>query len=129
MNPFEFYRAFAKLTPEKLRELAVRAVHQNSETVIQDAKVANAEGLTFAGNQIADYPPFGDWEESGQFHNNLDFRDASDIEFTSYGKGAESIFNTFPLDDTIAPTAKILDSETMSDIKKAFIQQINNELQ
>ena len=53
MNPFEFYRAFAKLTPDKLRELAISAVHQNSETVIQDAKVANAEGLTFAGNQIA----------------------------------------------------------------------------
>ena len=128
MNPFEFYRAFAKLTPDKLRELAIRAVHQNSETVIQDAIVANAEGLTFAGNQIADYPPFSDWEETGEFHDNLKFESEKDISLTSRGKGAESIFRVFPYNDTIAPTAKILDQGTKSDITKAFIEQIKNTL-
>ena len=128
MTVIEFYKSFATLTPDKLRELAIRAVHENSETVIQDAIVGNAEGLTFAGNQIADYPPFSDWEETGEFHDNLKFESEKDISLTSRGKGAESIFKVFPYSDTIAPTAKILDQGTKSDITKAFIEQIKNTL-
>lgn len=128
MTVIEFYKSFATLTPDRLRELAVRAVHENSETVIQDAIVGNAEGLTFAGNNITDYPPFSDWEETGEFHDNLKFESEKDISLTSRGKGAESIFRVFPYNDTIAPTAKILDQGTKSDIIKAFIEQIKNTL-
>ena len=128
MTVFESYKSFATLTPDKLRELAIRAVHENSETVIQDAIVGNAEGLTFAGNNITDYPPFSDWEETGEFHDNLKFESEKDISLTSRGKGAESIFRVFPYSDTIAPTAKILDQGTKSDIIKAFIEQIKNTL-
>ncbi len=128
MTVIESYKSFATLTPDKLRELSVRAVHENSETVIQDAIVGNAEGLTFAGNKIADYPPFSDWEETGEFHENLKFESEKDISLTSRGKGAESIFRVFPYNDTIAPTAKILDQGTKSDIAKAFIEQIKNTL-
>lgn len=128
MTVIEFYKSFATLTPDRLRELAIRAVHENSETVIQDAIVGNAEGLTFAGNNITDYPPFSDWEETGEFHENLKFESEKDISLTSRGKGAESIFRVFPYNDTIAPTAKILDQGTKSDIIKAFIEQIKNTL-
>ena len=128
MTVIEFYKSFATLTPDKLRELAIRAVHENSETVIQDAIVGNAEGLTFAGNKITDYPPFSDWEETGEFHDNLKFESEKDISLTSRGKGAESIFRVFPYNDTIAPTSKILDQVTKSDITKAFIEQIKNTL-
>ena len=129
MTPSEFTKAFSKLTPDKIRELGVVAVQQNSDTVISDAIVANAEGLTFAGNKIDDYPPFSDWEETGEFHENLKFQSDKDIEFTSRGKGFQSLSNVFPYDDTIAPSAKILDRSTISDIKTKFIEQINNTLQ
>ena len=129
MNPFEFYRAFEKLTPDKLRELMVNAVHQNSDEVIQDSIIANVEGLTFAGNKIEEYAPFSDWEETGEFHEKLNFLDKNNIEFTSSGKGAESIFSVFPENDTIAPHAKTLDPDTISRIKQKFIEQINNTLQ
>lgn len=128
MTPSEFTKAFSKLTPDKIRELGVMAVQRNSNTVISDALVANAEGLTFAGNKINDYPPFSDWEETGEFHEHLHFQSNKDIEFTSRGKGFQSIDATFPYNDTIAPSAKILDGSTISDIKIKFIEQINNIL-
>jgi len=124
MNTFEFYRAFATLTPEKLRALGVNAVQQNSEVVISDAIVANAEGLTFAGNKISGYPPFSDWEETGEFHENLKFYDSKNIEFSSRGDGFESITNVFPENDTIAPSAKILDQSTITAIRADFINNI-----
>jgi len=84
--------------------------------------------LTFAGNKIDEFAPFTDWEETGEFHENLKFRDASNIEFTSKGDGYKSISTIFPFDDTIAPTAKILDPNTLSDIKKSFIQILKAKL-
>jgi hypothetical protein len=128
MNTFEFYRAFEKITPDVIKSAGVESVHINSDVVIQDAIVANAEGLTFAGNQISKYKPFTDWEETGLFHENLSFHSKNDIEFTSRGEGANAIFNTFPDDDTIAPSAKILDSGTISDIKKSFIQILKDKI-
>lgn len=124
MNAFEFARKLEKITPEVIRKIGIESVHENSEIVIQDAITSNIEGKTFAGNEIKKYPPFSDWEDSGEFHDNLSFASKNDIEFTSRGDGAEAIFSTFPENDTIAPTAKILSTEAKSNIKKSFIQKI-----
>lgn len=128
MTTQQMIKAFSQLTPDKIRELGVVAVQENKDTVISDAIVANIEGLTFAGNKINDYPPFSDWEESGEFHENLRFQSDKDIEFTSSGDGAKSIFSVFSDNDTIAPSAKILDQSTISDIQTKFIEQIKNIL-
>lgn len=124
MNPFEFSRKLAKITEPVIRKLSVEAVLDNEEIVVSDAIVANAEGETFAGNKINEYKPFSDWEESGEFHDNLKFDSKNDISFTSRGDGAEAIFNTFPTIDTIAPTAKILSTEAKNDITKSLIEKI-----
>ena len=128
MNTFEMNRALSKLTDSKLNELAVNSVVKNESQVISDLIVANTDGLTFAGNQIDDVAPFSDWEESGEFHRNLRFLNDKDIELTSNGAGAESIFQNFDDSDTIAPSSKALDESTLSEIKKDFINSINNEL-
>ena len=124
MNPFEFSRKLAKITEPVIRKLSIEAVLDNEEIVVSDAIVANAEGKTFAGNKINEYKPFSDWEDSGEFHENLKFDSKNDIGFTSRGDGAEAIFNTFPTIDTIAPTAKILSTEAKNDIKKSLIEKI-----
>lgn len=124
MNAFEFARKLEKITPEVISKIAIESVHKNSEIVIQDAITSNIEGKTFAGNDIKEYPPFKDWEETGEFHYNLKFASSNDIEFVSSGPGAEAIFETFPQIDTIAPTAKILSGEAIKDIKVSFIQKI-----
>jgi len=128
MTNADMIRRLEKLTDDKIRELAVKSVHENADVVISDAIVANAEGLTFAGNKIAEFAPFSDWEESGDFHRHLKFRDEKDIEFTSNGDGAESIFQVFPEYDTIAPTAKILDSSTLSELQQSLVNNIENEI-
>jgi hypothetical protein len=128
MNAFQFLRAFETLTPEKLEELAVQSVVKNEEQVISDSIVANADGFTFSGSRIDNNPPFTDWEETGEFHRNLKFRDKSDIEFYSTGKGAESIFAVFDENETIAPSAAILDASTISVIKNDFINNIKAEI-
>ena len=121
----EMIRAFESLTPDKIRELGVQSVHDSEAEVVIDAIVANIEGLTFSGTQISSRKPFGDWEESGEFHENLKFRDKSDIEFTSQGAGFRAIAETFEFEETIAPTATILDPSTMENIKQNFIDKIN----
>ena len=128
MNAYEMLRSLQKITPDVIREIGVQSVQENESIVVSDAIVANIDGLTFAGNEIADTKPFTDWEETGEFHKNLKFRDASDIEFTSKGDGCEAIFNNFPYDDTIAPTAKILSEEAINDIKHSFIQILKEKL-
>ena len=55
MNPFEFSRKLAKITEPVIRKLSIEAVLDNEEIVVSDAIVANAEGKTFAGNEISDY--------------------------------------------------------------------------
>lgn len=124
MNTFEFSKKLKNLNPDEIRKIGVESVHKNSNIVISDAIVSNAEGLTFAGNQINETPPFKDWEETGEFHDNLRFRDSEDIEFTSSGDGFEAIYDTFDFEDIVAPTAKILSNEATSDIKKTFIEKL-----
>jgi len=125
MNPSEFYRKIVKITPDVIRRIGVESVHENSNIVISDAIVSNAEGLTFAGNEIAsEYGKFTDWEETGQFHGNLTFRDKEDIEFISWGSGFEEIVESYPDKDTIAPTAKILSQEAKDDLTKSMIKKI-----
>lgn len=128
MNTYEMYMAYEKLTDDKIKSLAIASVQENSDVVISDSIVANAEGLTFAGNKINSKPPFSDWEQTGEFHENLTFRSTDDIEFTSRGKGAESIFDVFDDNDTIAPSAKILDKSTIENIKNTFIEKIKNSI-
>lgn len=122
MNVFEMSQKLAKIDEAAIRANGIQSVLQNEDIVISDSIVSNAEGLTFAGNSISKYPPFKDWEETGEFHKNLGFETRNNIGFTSRGKGAEAIFNTFPDIDTQAPTAKILSSEAIKDIKVSFIK-------
>lgn len=128
MNTFEFIRSLEKITPEVIREIGVQAVQENEQIVVSDSIVANAEGLTFAGNNINEYKPFTDWEETGEFHENLRFQSEKDIEFTSRGDGAVAVFSTFPDNDTIAPHAKTLSEDAMQNIKKSFIEILSKML-
>ena len=124
MNAFEFARKLQKIDENVIRKIAIESVHENADIVIQDAITSNIEGKTFAGNEIKKYHPFSDWEQTGEFHDNLKFANTNDIEFTSSGDGFEAIEKTFPFADTIAPTAKILSTEAKNDIKKSFIQKL-----
>ena len=124
MNPSQFARKLAAITEATIRKAGVDAVQENKEVVISDAIVSNAEGLTFAGDKINKNKPFTDWEESGEFHDNLKFAGTNDIEFTSIGDGYEAIANTYPEKDWQAPTAKILSSEAKKDIRKSLINNI-----
>ena len=128
MNTFEMLRSFEKITPSVIRETGIEAVQKNESVVISDSIVANAEGLTFSGNQIKNNPPFSDWEETGEFHDNLKFQSAKDIEFTSTGDGAKAVFDNFSYSDTIAPSAKILSDEAVNDITLSFIQTLKTKL-
>lgn len=124
MNTFEFSRKLAKVNEDMIRKIGIESVHVNKDVVISDAIVSNAEGLTFGGNQINETPPFKDWEETGEFHDNLRFRDTDDIEFTSRGDGFEAIFDTFEFEDIAGPTAQILSNEAKNDIQKTFIEKL-----
>lgn len=124
MNAFEYSRKIAKLDESMIRKIGVESVIENEEIVIGDAITSNIEGLTFAGNRIDQFWPYTDWEETGEFHDNLKFESKNDIAFASSGKGAEAIFSTFPEKDTIAPTANILSAEAIKDIKVLFIQKV-----
>lgn len=128
MTVFEAVRRFEKITTDVIRSVGVEAVQKNADIVISDAIVANAEGLTFAGNKISAYKPFSDWEDSGEFHENLKFQSTSDIEFTSRGEGFQAIAEVFPYDDTIAPSAKILSNEAKSNIQKSFVEIIKTKI-
>lgn len=118
-------RKLASITEATIRRIGVESVQANADIVISDAIVANNEGLTFAGNKIADTKPFTDWEETGEFHGNLKFEGKNDIAFTSFGGGAEAIFSSFPEKDTIAPTASILSEEAKDKITGSFIEIYN----
>ena len=124
MNVFEFARKIEKLDEPMIIKAMIEAVHVNSDIVIQDAIASNFEGQTFAGNPIKEYPPFSDWFDTGEFHDNLKFANKNDIEFSSRGEGMEVIFEVFPENDTIAPTAKILSGGAIKDIKASFIKII-----
>jgi len=82
MTVFEFSRKLEKLNETEIRRVGVESVLQNQDIIIQDAITANIEGMTFAGNDIKKFAPFTDWEETGEFHENLKFESANDISFT-----------------------------------------------
>jgi len=142
MNTFEMLRSLQKITPEVIREIGVKSVHQNEKKVVLDSILENhpnyltnrntpSDGNTFLGNNIIDTRKggnFTDWDDSGEYHDNLKFLEEQNIEFTSTGKGYEAIKANFSEDDYIAPTAKVLSSETMNAIKSDFINNIKNKL-
>jgi hypothetical protein len=121
MTAFDFLKNIQALTPDVVSSIGVTAVQQNGDQVIKDAINANLQGLTFAGNPIDEVKPFSDWYETGEFHNNLTFLSANDIQFTSKGDGFAAIEQAFNPDDTIAPSAVILQDTTMQAIKQSFI--------
>jgi len=127
MNTFEFQKAFEKLTPTIVREIGVEAMHRNEIIVLVDSIDANLKGLTFAGNQI-DIAPFTDWDETGEFHNNLEFQSEEDINFQSSGQGAEAVFSVFSYNDTIAPSAKIMSTEAINKVTQSFIQILKDKI-
>jgi hypothetical protein len=127
MNTFEFTRLFEKLTPTVIRQIGVEAMHRNEVIVVFDSINANLQGLTFAGNKI-DVRPFTDWDETGEFHQNLEFQDDTDINFQSSGAGAEAVFSAFTYDDTIAPSAKIMSQRAINDVKQSFIQILKDKI-
>jgi hypothetical protein len=121
MTAFDFLKNIQALTPDVVSSIGVKAVQQNGDQVIKDAIDANLQGLTFAGNPIAEVKPFNDWFETGEFHNNLTFLNTNDIQFTSRGDGFAAIEQAFDPDDTIAPSAVILQDTTMQAVKQSFI--------
>lgn len=124
MTVSEMTKKLDAIDREKIKTLSINAVLQNSDIVISDAIVSNIEGKTFAGNDIKKNPPFTDWEQTGEFHENLKFRDNLNIEFTSRGDGFEAISEAFPYEDAIGPSAKILSEEAKNDIQKSLVEQI-----
>ena len=139
MNPFEFYRALAKLTPDKLRELGVVAVQENEQKVVLDSILTNhpnyltnretpSAGKTFIGNDIVGTENFSDWDDSYKFHDNLKFLEENNIEFTSTGKGFEAIKANFNEDDWIAPHARTLDEKTIDKITVDFIKLVKQQI-
>lgn len=124
MTVLEMTKKLDAIDREKIKTMSINAVLKNSDIVISDAIASNVEGKTFAGNDIKKNPPFTDWEQTGEFHENLKFRDNSDIEFTSRGDGFEAIVEAFSHNDTIAPSAKILSEEAKNDIQKSLVEQI-----
>jgi hypothetical protein len=121
MTAFEYLNGIQSITPDVVGKIGVKAVQQNGDQVIKDAIDANLQGLTFAGNPIDEVKPFNDWFETGEFHNNLTFLNTNDIQFTSKGDGFAAIEQAFNPDDTIAPSAVILQDTTMQAIKQSFI--------
>jgi hypothetical protein len=121
MTAFEYLNGIQSITPDVIGNIGVKAVQQNGDQVIKDAIDANLHGLTFAGNPIAEVKPFNDWFETGEFHNNLTFLNTNDIQFTSKGDGFAAIEQAFDPDDTIAPSAVILQDSTMQTVKQSFI--------
>jgi hypothetical protein len=121
MTAFDFLKSIQALTPDVVNSIGVTAVQQNGDQVIKDAIDANFQGLTFAGNPIDEVKPFNDWFETGEFHNNLTFLNTKDIQFTSRGDGFAAIEQAFDPEDTIAPSAVILQESTTQAIKQSFI--------
>lgn len=135
MNAFEFHRAIEKITPDVIREIGVQSVQENAaktgnydfdvtdnQTVFNDMFRNNNIGLTFAGNKIAGVGKFSDWVETGEFRKNLQFIDEKDIELVSWGDGFDAITGGYSETNWIAPSAKILEKETMQKIKQSFIK-------
>jgi hypothetical protein len=128
MNNYEFARKIKTITPEKIRAFGVESMQLNQQKVINDLGDANNRGLTFSGDRIDEVPKFSDWIESGQFRDSLRFADTDNIDLTSQGDGFDAIRSAYSESDYITPTAAILSTNTISAIKKDFINSINNEM-
>ena len=111
-----------------INEAIARAANEHERAVVRDSISANRQGLTFLGNEIYKKPPFSDWFETGEFHNNLKFINQKSIEFVSSGDGFIAISETFDKADYIAPHANTLNPETMADIKETMIQILFEKL-
>ncbi len=111
-----------------INEAIAKAANEHERAVVRDSISANRQGLTFLGNEIYKKPPFSDWFETGEFHNNLKFINTKSIEFVSYGDGFIAISETFDKADYIAPHANTLSPKTMADIKETMIQILFEKL-
>ena len=128
MTAFEYLNRIQSITSDVVGDIGVKAVQQNGDKVIKDAIDANLQGLTFAGNPIDEVKPFNDWYETGEFHSNLTFLNAKDIEFTSKGDGFAAIEQAFDHEDTIAPSAVILQESTTQAVKRSFINILTQRI-
>lgn len=111
-----------------INEAIAKAANEYERAVVEDSISANRQGFTFLGNEINKTPPFSDWFETGEFHNNLRFINQKSIEFVSSGDGFIAISETFDKTDYIAPHANTLSPETMADIKETMIQILFEKL-
>lgn len=135
MNAFEYLRGLKKID---IANLAVYSVHVNApksndiiqkeNTVFSDLFRANNRGLTFSGGKIRGVGEFNDWIESGEFRENLQFIDGSDIELVSWGDGSDAIEASYAEENWIAPTAKVLSEKTIENIRKSFIKILNEQI-
>ena len=111
-----------------INEAIAKAANEYERDIVSESIEANLEGKTFAGNHIDSIRPFGDWFETGEFHNNLRFINQKSIEFVSSGDGFMAISEAFDKTDYIAPHAKTLSAETMADIKETMIEILFEKL-
>ncbi len=129
MNTFEYIRKLEQVNPAMIREIGVASVHFNERLVVEDSIFANNNGgKTFMNNDIDEQPPFTDWFETGQFHQNLKFLEEQNIEFTSSGDGYEAIKVAFAEREWIAPHARTLDEDTLNRITAEFIALIKQHM-
>jgi len=120
--------ALTKITPAKIRDLGIGAVHLHGQKTVNDLTDANDRGLTFSGDNISEVGRFSDWIQTGEFRDKLRFADTENIDLTSGGDGFDAIRAAYSEADYIAPTAAVLSENTMSKIKADFINNIINEI-
>ena len=134
MNNYEFARGLKKID---VANLAVYSVHVNAPKksdalsegdVFSDLFRANNRGITFSGGRIRGVGEFNDWIETGEFRENLQFIDGSDIELVSWGDGSDAIEASYAEENWIAPTAKVLSEKTMSNIRQSFIKILKEQI-
>jgi hypothetical protein len=111
-----------------INEAIAKAANEHERAVVRDSISANRQGLTFLGNEIYKTPPFSDWFETGEFHNNLRFINQKSIEFVSSGDGFAAIRSAFDRSDYIAPSKATLSQNTMDNIEKLMYDLLFEKL-
>lgn len=128
MTVAEFSRRLEKIDLGTLQVLGIVSVQENQRDVIGDSINANLSGQTFDGNSISRVKPFSDWEETGEFHDNLKFADLDDIEFFSLGDGYSAIRAAFDEKEWIAPDARTLSVSTLEKLRQSLIKNLQAKL-
>ena len=105
-----------------------KAANEYERDIVSESIEANLEGKTFAGNHIDSIRPFGDWFQTGEFHNNLRFINTKSIEFQSSGKGFMAIRGAYDRSDYIAPDKRTLSDETLKEIGKLTFEILFEKL-